>query len=160
MARYQEIADALRVRIMAGEWPVGTQLPGISTLQDQYEGAALNTIRSAQQQLVAEGLLETRQGVGAFVLALEPPVRAPDVLGAVTSARDTLTTVITSLSRHVVTFDLDEDDTYSVLSSALQEYASRQHAEADDDPDHPNASFTTRHAQVAESMLDRIEEAL
>ena len=32
----------------------------------------LNTIRQAQQLLVDDGLVETRQGVGAFVLRNDP----------------------------------------------------------------------------------------
>src|SRR5690348_2068038 len=73
MARYHEIADDLRRRIQKGEWKVGDKLPGISALQDEYKvEKSLGTIRSAQQLLVADGMLRTEQGVGAFVTATEP----------------------------------------------------------------------------------------
>ena len=114
MARYREIADDLRSKIKSGDYPVGTKLPSISDLQDEYDVPGLNTIRAAQQILVDEGMLETRRGVGAFVVADSP--REFDVTAALTQARDTLTTVLTVLqaeARHTVTFDLaDEKNKY------------------------------------------------
>jgi DNA-binding GntR family transcriptional regulator len=68
--RYQEIAEDLRRRLAAGEWPVGTTVPGISDLQQEYEVPGLNTIRQAQRVLADEGLLNPVQGRGTFVTAL------------------------------------------------------------------------------------------
>ncbi|MFI7080905.1 GntR family transcriptional regulator [Micromonospora sp. NPDC049903] len=68
--RYQEIAEDLRRRLAAGEWPVGTTLPGISDLQEEYEVPGLNTIRQAQRVLADQGLLNPVQGRGTFVTAL------------------------------------------------------------------------------------------
>jgi DNA-binding GntR family transcriptional regulator len=97
VARYLEIADDLRDRIQAGEFPVGSQLPSISILQDEYEVPGLNTIRAAQQVLVEEGLLRTRQGVGAFVIASDPPERPLDVVAVLEAIRDDLSRAITAL---------------------------------------------------------------
>ena len=72
MARYREIAVDLRQRFAAGEFSPGEQLPAIAALQQHYDVPGLNTIRQAQQLLVEDGLVETRQGVGAFVLAKTP----------------------------------------------------------------------------------------
>src|SRR5713101_8241232 len=96
VARYREIADDLRARIQSGQFSVGTKLPGISALMEQYQVPGLNTIRAAQQLLVDEGMLETRQGVGAFVIAAES-ARSLDVTAELTRARDTLTTVLAAL---------------------------------------------------------------
>lgn len=71
--RYQEIADDLRRRLDEGEWPVGTTLPAISDLQEEYDVPGLNTIRQAQSLLVEEGLLNPVQGRGTFVIALPRP---------------------------------------------------------------------------------------
>ncbi len=69
MSKHVDIANALRERIRAGEFPVGTMLPGISDLQAEYD-AALNTIRAAQGVLRDEGVLRITQGVGAEVIAV------------------------------------------------------------------------------------------
>lgn len=69
MSKHVDIANALRERIRAGEFPVGTMLPGISDLQAEYD-AALNTIRAAQGVLRDEGVLRITQGVGAGVIAV------------------------------------------------------------------------------------------
>lgn len=97
MARYLEIADDLRNRIQTGEFPVGSQLPSISILQDEYDVPGLNTIRSAQQVLVEEGLLRTQQGVGAFVIASQPPERPLDVVAVLEAARNDLSRAINAL---------------------------------------------------------------
>jgi len=64
MAKYMEIADDLRERISSGEYPVGSKLPGIPTLQKKYNVPGLNTIRDAQRILIVEGLLRPEQGGG------------------------------------------------------------------------------------------------
>ena len=66
--KYRVIADDIRRRISAGEWPVGSYLPGISTLMFKYEVKGLNTIRHAQSVLVEEGLVRPEPGRGVLVL--------------------------------------------------------------------------------------------
>ncbi|MFJ8691078.1 MULTISPECIES: GntR family transcriptional regulator [Micromonospora] len=78
--RYQEIAGDLRRRLADGEWPVGTALPGISELQEEYNVPGLNTIRQAQRVLVDDGLLKPVQGRGTFVTALPSPPGDPATL--------------------------------------------------------------------------------
>lgn len=97
MSRYHEIADDLHARIQAGEFPVGSQLPGIAALQQHYDVRGLNTIRAAQQRLVEEGILRTQQGVGAFVVGTESR-REVDLVAAITAARDTLGIVLEVLA--------------------------------------------------------------
>lgn len=162
MVRYREIADSLRDKIQAGEYPVGTKLPSISELQREYDVPALNTIRAAQQLLADEGMIETRQGIGAFVIAAEPP-RELDIQAAIAQARDTLTTALIALeakARDTVTFELmTPDNNYFVLSEALREYAERQRAYARDNPDH-TATSRIEWAQTAEAALARINEVV
>jgi DNA-binding GntR family transcriptional regulator len=68
-------------------------------LQEDYGLPGLNTIRHAQQLLVDEGLVETRQGVGAFVLRTEPQPRTIDCLAELREARAALTRAISALER-------------------------------------------------------------
>lgn len=71
-ARYLQIADDLRRRIKAGEFPVGARIPSRAELSKHYEVAPPVATR-VLQILVAEGLVEARPGSGAYVLA--PPER-------------------------------------------------------------------------------------
>jgi DNA-binding GntR family transcriptional regulator len=98
VSRYLEIANDLRRRIAAGEWPVGARLPGISDLQDAY-GAALNTIRAAEQVLRQEGVLRISAGQGAFVLALPRGESTTEVLDALYAARDAVASAISAVER-------------------------------------------------------------
>lgn len=99
MARYREIADDLKRRIAQGEFSPGDQLPPIADLQEQYGVPGLNTVRQAQQLLVDAGMLDTRQGVGVFVLRSEPAPRPVDVLAELKAARTAITTAINALER-------------------------------------------------------------
>ena len=57
----------------------------------------LNTIRQAQQLLVDDGLVETRQGVGAFVLRNDPPPLTVDVAAELRAARAAIDRALAAL---------------------------------------------------------------
>lgn len=63
---YLAVADRLRERIAAGEFPPGSQLPTGRELADQYD-VAPNTVLAAIRQLRDEGLVYSQQGRGTFV---------------------------------------------------------------------------------------------
>ena len=63
--RYQQIAEALRTRVLAGEFVAGRLLPSESTLGVEF-GASRVTIRRALDTLREEGLLQSRQGLGWY----------------------------------------------------------------------------------------------
>ena len=65
-SRYSILADALRARLLRGEWPPGSAIPAEQLLAAEH-GVALGTVRQALQLLVDEGLIERRQGRGTFV---------------------------------------------------------------------------------------------
>ncbi|MFB4314634.1 FadR/GntR family transcriptional regulator [Actinomadura sp. 21ATH] len=67
----EQAARNLRDRIAAGEWPVGSRLPGETTLAAEL-GVGRSTVREAIRALAGAGLLRTRQGAGVFVVATEP----------------------------------------------------------------------------------------
>lgn len=99
MARYRDVYKDLRDRITGGEFGIGQQLPTITALQEHYQVPGPNTIRQAQQLLVDDGLIETRQGVGAFVISAVPRPRETDVLAELYDARAALTRAIAALER-------------------------------------------------------------
>lgn len=65
--RYLHIADDLRRQITAGELPPGARLPSRSEIAKLY-GVAPGVATRSLQILVAEGLVESRPGSGAYVL--------------------------------------------------------------------------------------------
>lgn len=66
----EQAADLLLDRIREGEWPLGSKLPGESTLGPQL-GVGRSTVREAIRRLAGQGVLSTRQGAGVFVDALD-----------------------------------------------------------------------------------------
>src|SRR5712691_2505496 len=91
---YQQIADALRRKIEYGQLTHGDQIPTELELMTQHK-ASRNTVRDAVKLLVARGMVETRRGQGAFVVAkIDPyvtiltsdPARGGDEVGPVYSA--------------------------------------------------------------------------
>ena len=65
-----QAAELLLDRIRAGEWRLGSRLPGETTLAPQL-GVGRSTLREAIRELAGKGVLDTRQGAGVFVTALD-----------------------------------------------------------------------------------------
>lgn len=65
-SQYGKLAQALRDRILQGEWAPGELIPAESTLAQTY-GVALGTIRQALSLLAEDGVLQRRHGKGTFV---------------------------------------------------------------------------------------------
>ncbi|MFD9716732.1 GntR family transcriptional regulator [Streptomyces sp. NPDC059076] len=63
---YLQVADALRVRIKAGEWAVGDKLPSRARFAEEY-GVGQSVAQRAMERLIIEGLLEGRAGSGTYV---------------------------------------------------------------------------------------------
>jgi DNA-binding FadR family transcriptional regulator len=74
----EQATERLRAHIADGHWPVGTRLPGETTLAGLL-GVGRSTVREALRALAGAGLVRARQGAGVFVVATEPredwPVR-------------------------------------------------------------------------------------
>lgn len=66
LSRYGALAQALRSRIVAGEWPPGSALPGEQALAAEH-GVALGTLRQAMALLAEQGLVQRLHGRGTFV---------------------------------------------------------------------------------------------
>ncbi|WP_443051205.1 FadR/GntR family transcriptional regulator [Streptomyces sp. JV185] len=64
----EQAADHLREQITEGHWPVGTRIPGETTLARTL-GVGRSTVREAVRTLATLGLLQSRQGAGVFVIA-------------------------------------------------------------------------------------------
>lgn len=66
LPRFQRVAAMLRSRISAMEWRSGSAIPSEQELALQFNLSS-GTVRRAIEELVAEGLLERRQGSGTYV---------------------------------------------------------------------------------------------
>ena len=72
---FRQIVDGARRRIASGELPPGTRLPSVRGLAMQLT-INTNTVAKAYAELTADGLIESRAGVGLFVS--EPRQRLSD----------------------------------------------------------------------------------
>ncbi|MFC8716498.1 GntR family transcriptional regulator [Kitasatospora sp. NPDC057198] len=68
---YLQVAEQVRDRITAGEFPPGSQLPSLADLQAQY-GFSHGVGQSAYRLLEQEGVVLAKQGRGYFVRRPEP----------------------------------------------------------------------------------------
>lgn len=64
----KQIADAVRMKIATGDLEQGDQLPSVRGLAQQLM-INPNTVAKAYAELVTEGWLESRQGLGLYVAA-------------------------------------------------------------------------------------------
>lgn len=65
-AKYQQIADEIRAKILDNEYRVGSVIPPELKLQDSYQ-VSRHTIRQAIALLVNEGFLRKEKGSGTYV---------------------------------------------------------------------------------------------
>ncbi|WP_409059799.1 FadR/GntR family transcriptional regulator [Streptomyces sp. SYP-A7185] len=67
----EQATQRLREQITGGQWPIGSKLPGETTLAKEL-GIGRSTVREALRSLAGAGLVKARQGAGVFVVATEP----------------------------------------------------------------------------------------
>src|SRR6266498_4937347 len=72
--KYEQIAADLRRKIHEGKLALGEQLPVESQLAREYR-VSPGLVRDALNALRAEGLVETRHGIGSFVRSPRRKVR-------------------------------------------------------------------------------------
>ncbi|WP_416963333.1 FadR/GntR family transcriptional regulator [Streptomyces sp. Agncl-13] len=125
----EQAAERLRAQIAAGEWPVGTKLPGETTLATEL-GVGRSTVREALRALAGAGLVRPRQGAGVFVVATEPAEDWPTRLrrAAVTDVYEVRMGVEVQAARLAASRRAPEDVT--AMERALE--ARRAAASADD----------------------------
>lgn len=63
---YLQIMEQIRLRIAAGDWPAGKELPSIRALAADLQVSVI-TVKRAYLDLESEGVIVTRHGKGSFV---------------------------------------------------------------------------------------------
>ena len=69
---YRQIADDLRRKIEDGTIPPGRRIPSTVEMEQEYE-VARDTLRKATKVLKDEGLVESVQGMGLYVVDRSQP---------------------------------------------------------------------------------------
>lgn len=64
---WQQLARIIRQAIIDGELPVGRVIPSKKTLA-QFHEISVRTVNTAEERLVAEGILESEVGKGMYVI--------------------------------------------------------------------------------------------
>jgi DNA-binding transcriptional regulator YhcF (GntR family) len=77
---YQQIADQIRDRILAGEWRGGERIPSVRELATNI-GVNPNTVNKSYQALLDREIIENQRGIGYFV-ALDARQRILDEMKA------------------------------------------------------------------------------
>ena len=85
----QRVVAGLKDKILAGDLPPGHKLPSEAELSDEYR-VSRTVVREAVTRLRAEGLVETFQGRGSFVLAMPQPTSFTVESAAIRSHHDVL----------------------------------------------------------------------
>lgn len=66
MPKYHRIAESIRQQVRAGSLEPGARLPAETAIADEH-ATSVPTVRHAMAVLRAEGLIESRHGIGTFV---------------------------------------------------------------------------------------------
>lgn len=72
-ATHQGIREAIRARIVAGEWELGERIPGEVDLAQEY-GCSRTTVNRALQALADEGVVERKRKGGTRIRPLPLPM--------------------------------------------------------------------------------------
>ncbi|MET7362500.1 FCD domain-containing protein [Streptomyces sp. NPDC005562] len=141
----EQAAARLRAQITDGTWPVGTRLPGETTLAQEL-GVGRSTLREALRALAGAGLVRSRQGAGVFVIATEPVADWPARLrrAAVTDVYEVRMLVEAQAARLAALRRTDED--LAAMRAALD---GRRAAAAGADAEFVDADVALHAAVVA-----------
>ncbi|MFC8125048.1 FadR/GntR family transcriptional regulator [Streptomyces sp. NPDC057302] len=125
----EQATERLREQITGGHWPIGSRLPGETTLAKEL-GIGRSTVREALRSLAGAGLVKSRQGAGVFVIATQPVADWPTRLrrAAVSDVYEVRMLLEVQAARLAAMRRTDEDIT--AMRTALQ--ARRATASASD----------------------------
>ncbi|MEU2072880.1 FadR/GntR family transcriptional regulator [Streptomyces sp. NPDC013489] len=142
----EQAAQRLREQITRGHWPVGTKLPGETTLAKEL-GVGRSTVREALRALAGAGLVQPRQGAGVFVTATRPAEDWPTRLraAAVTDVYEVRMLVEVEAARLAALRRTDED--VAAMREALD--GRRAAADGTDDAGFVDADIALHAAVVA-----------
>ena len=107
MAKYQEIYERLRAKIINKKYKPNTYLPGEYELMEQYD-ASRDTIRKALNLLSLNGYIQKEKGKGSLVL--DTSIISFPVSGLTSYKELETANIVKSTKTHVVEFNLMKAD--------------------------------------------------
>jgi len=116
----RQIVDAVRMKIATAELAPGDQLPSVRGLAQQLT-VNPNTVAKAYAELVTEGWLESRQGLGLFVAT--PRQRLSDA-----ERERRLDDAVTRFLNDVIVLDYPPDEVRVRLDDAFRAVVPRKSA--------------------------------
>ncbi len=113
--KYDHIHQVLKRRIEKGEYPAGQLLPSENTLIGQFH-CSRNTLRRAMSELVREGYVQSRQGLGVYNI-YHPMEPVSYSMGVIESFRESAKRTGRKSGTTVILFeDLVADDAIAQLT--------------------------------------------
>src|SRR3954454_16901747 len=112
----QRVVMGLKDKILAGDLRPGRKLPSEAELIEEF-GVSRTVVREAVTRLRAEGMVETFQGRGSFVLAMPQPTSFTVEAGAIRTHHDVL---------DVIDFRIGIECEAAALAAARADAASAQ----------------------------------
>ncbi|MFG6412623.1 GntR family transcriptional regulator [Roseateles sp. DC23W] len=107
---YLQITEQIRMRVAAGDWPPGKELPSIRALAADLKVSVI-TVKRAYLDLETEGVIVTRHGKGSFVAEAQERVQA--------SQRAELDEHLAAAVRIATTLGLRDEELIARLRSVL-----------------------------------------
>lgn len=162
--QYVTIYEALKTRILSGEFAIGEPLPSIWDLQQEYGIASGGTIRAAHQMLAEDGMVRSEQGRRVFVTSAESAreVGVKEVLDTAIEQIQKAQRALVAQRVRRVTIDLDDSNhpqAHYILVEAMREVASKQRHDLEEGiSNDPEAALEM--AQDADWIINLVEEAL
>lgn len=104
---YKQLVEQIRRAVASGRLDHGEQLPGSRTLAEDLQ-INLHTVNKAYQELVREGVLEQKRGVGTFV-AEDPSIESKEHI------LDELRSELEEICREADAYDVKKDELQQLL---------------------------------------------
>ncbi len=108
---FKQIVDGIRMQIMTGQLTVGSKLPSVRGLSMQLT-VNTNTVAKAYTELLSNGLVESRKGLGLFVIQ-------PKQILSDQERQQRLEKAVDALIHETIGLSFSDDDILQVVKSKL-----------------------------------------
>lgn len=108
---FKQIVDGIRMQVITGELPVGSKLPSVRGLSMQLT-VNTNTVAKAYTELLSHGLVESRKGLGLFVIQPKQILNEQE-------RKDRLETAIDTLINETIGLNFKNDEIMQMVQSKL-----------------------------------------